>query len=589
MVTARVERRLAAIMVTDIVGYSRLIEREEARTLSSIKTLRTEVIAPLLDFHKGRVAKLMGDGTIVEFSSVVDAVACAVAFQKAVTLHQTGTPPGQKIVFRIGINLGDVVVEGEDLLGDGVNVAARVEALAEPGGICITDTVMRQLAGKTEFAFEDAGERVLKNISRPVRVYRLQPNSAGQGDQSLPALPALPDRASVAVLPFTSLSSDPEQEYFADGIVEDIITALSRFRTFAVIARNSSFAYKGRAVDVRSVARDLGVRYVLEGSVRRSGDKVRVTAELIEGSSGEHLWSERMEGAVADIFDIQDDITRSVIGMIEPQIRKAEIDRARQKRPENVDAWDLYVQALPLVYAANVAGYYDAIVLLDRAIALAPNYSPALALASWAHERRKGYGGVAPTKVDDVEKSLTLAQRALEADLDNALAMALLGWQRILFQGNYAGLDLCSSAVALNPNNRAVLDLAAAAHTLAGDLDEAIACATRALRLSPGAPDNYSCLCHVASAHFSAGRFEEAAEWAQRSINVEEGFVYSHLHLAASNAHLGRNDEAREAMKVALALRPDWTIALWSGFPARFPARRKLWIDGLRMGGMPEG
>ena len=325
---------------------------------------------------------------------------------------------------------------------------------------------MRQLAGKTDFGFEDAGERTLKNISQPVRVYRLQPPSAVQGGQSLPAQPALPDRASIAVLPFANMSSDPEQEYFADGIVEDIITALSRFRTFAVVARNSTFAYKGRAVDVRTVARDLGVRYVLEGSVRRSGDKVRVTAQLIEGASGAHLWAEKFEGAVADIFDIQDEITRSVIGLIEPQIRKAEIERARRKRPESIDAWDLYVQALPLVYAANVPGYTDAIVLLDRALALAPDYAPALALASWAHEKRKTFGGIAPAGVDDVETSLALAQRALDADPDDAMAMALLGWERILFRGDYAGLALCSRAVELNPNNRAVLDLAAVAHTL---------------------------------------------------------------------------------------------------------------------------
>ena len=427
-------------MATDIVGYSSLIEKDEARTLASIKTLRTEVINPLLEAHKGRVAKLMGDGAIVEFGSVVDAVTCAVAFQQAVTVHQAERPPGQKVVFRIGINLGDVVVEGDDLLGDGVNVAARVEALAEPGGICITDTVMRQLAGKTDFGFEDAGERMLKNISQPVRVYRLHPPSAEQSGQSSPAPPALPDRASIAVLPFTNMSSDPEQEYFADGIVEDIITALSRFRTFAVVARNSTFAYKGRAVDVRAVARDLGVRYILEGSVRRAGGKVRVTAQLIEGASGAHLWAEKFDGALADIFDIQDEITRSVIGLIEPQVRKAEIERARRKPPESVDAWDLYVQALPLVYGANVPAYSDAIILLDRALALAPSYVPALALASWAHERRKTYGGIPPPGVDDVATSLALAQRALDADPDDAMAMALLGWERILFRKDFQGL-----------------------------------------------------------------------------------------------------------------------------------------------------
>ena len=579
-------------MATDIVGYSGLIEKNEARTLASIKTLRAEVINPLLESHKGRVAKLMGDGAIVEFGSVVDAVTCAAALQQAVTAHQAKIPLEQQIVFRIGINLGDVVVEGEDLLGDGVNIAARIEALAEPGGICITDTVMRQLFGKTDVEFEDAGERTLKNISQPVRVYRqrLQTPSAVEGHQSSPVQPALPDRASIAVLPFANMSSDPEQEFFADVIVEDIITALSRFRTFAVVARNSTFAYKGRAVDVRTVARDLGVRYVLEGSVRRSGGKIRVTAQLIEGASGSHLWAEKFDGAVADIFDIQDEITRSVIGLIEPQIRRAEIERARRKPPESVDAWDLYVQALPLVNAANVSGYSDAIVLLDRALALAPNYAPALGLASWAHEKRKTFGGVAPPGVDDVEMSLALAQRALDADPDDALAMALLGWERIFFRGDYTGLALCSRAVALNPNNRVVLALASVANIFAGDLDEAIACGRRALQLSPGAPDNYDCLEHIAAAHFFAGRFDEAAQWAQRSIDLERAFANSHLFLAASNAHLGRNEEARAAMTVALQLQPDFTVAMFlSGPPRRFPERTKLWIDGMRMAGMPEG
>ena len=468
------------------------------------------------------------------------------------------------------------------MLGDGVNIAARVEALAEPGGICITDTVMRQLAGKTDFGFEDAGERTLKNISQPVRVYRLRSQlpSAFQGGQSSPAQPALPDRASIAVLPFDNMSSDPEQEYFADGIVEDIITALSRFRTFAVVARNSTFAYKGRAVDVRTVARDLGVRYVLEGSVRRSGDKVRVTAQLIEGASGAHLWAEKFEGAVADIFDIQDEITRSVIGLIEPQIRKAEIERARRKRPESLDAWDLYVQALPLVYAANVPGYTDAIVLLDRAIALAPDYAPALALASWAHEKRKTFGGTAPAGVDDVEMSLALAQRALDADPDDALAMALLGWERILFRRDYAGLALCSRAVELNPNNRAVLDLAAVAHLFAGDLDEVIACGMRALQLSPGAPDSlhlprtYRLGAFFRGTVRRSGRMGPALDRLGERLCVQPSLPRGEQCAPRSDRGGAGGDEGRPG---APARFHDRYV---SGRPVRFPERRKSGSTG---------
>lgn len=404
-----------------------------------------------------------------------------------------------------------------------------------------------------------------------------------------PQAPTNSGPPAVAVLPFENLSSDPEQSFLADGLVEEIITALSRFRTFAVVARNSTFAYKGRAVDVREVARELGVRYVLEGSVRSSGDKVRVAAQLIEGTTASHLWAEKFEGAATDIFEFQDKITNSVIGLIEPRIRQAEIERARRKRPESLDAWDLYVQALPLVYSANVPGYTYAIELLDRAIALDPGYAPALALASWAHERRKTYGGTAPAGVDDVEVCLALAQRALDADPDDAMAMGLLGWERILFRGGYSGLALCSRAVELNPNNRAVLDLAAVAHLYAGDLDQAIACSMRALQLSPGAPDAYACISHIAEAHYFAGRFEEAVAWAQRSIDLEKGFAFSHLFLSMSDAHLGRIEQAREEMKVVLALRPNFTIAHWRDDKIRFPERRRLMTDGMRMAGMPEG
>jgi TolB-like protein/DNA-binding winged helix-turn-helix (wHTH) protein len=408
----------------------------------------------------------------------------------------------------------------------------------------------------------------------------------------VPGLDAVPSgngAPAVAVLPFESLSSDPQQSFLADGVVEEILTALSRFRTFAVVARNSTFVYKGRAVDVREVARDLGVRYVLEGSVRRSGDTVRVAAQLIEGASGAHLWAETFDGAAADIFDFQDEITRSVVGLIEPQIRKAEIERARRKRPENLRAWDLYVQALPLVYSARPSAFTEAIELLDRAIALDPNYAPALALASWAHEKRNTWGGSAASAPDDVEIALDLAKRALNSDPDDALAMALLGWERILFRRDYGGLALCSRAVELNPNHRAVLDLAAVAHLYAGDLEQVIACGTRALELSPGAADAYMCMTHIASAHFSAGRFEEAAAWAQRSIDLESGFLFSHMFLAVSKAHLGRIEEARAAMNAVLAIRPDYTVNIELHDPMRFEDRKRPWIEGLRLAGMPEG
>jgi TolB-like protein len=413
------------------------------------------------------------------------------------------------------------------------------------------------------------------------RLVRLQ--STPVAEQSGPARPAL------AVLPFANLSGDPEQEYLADGMVEDVITALSRFRTFAVCARNSSFVYKNRAADVREVARHLGVRYVLEGSVRRLRDRVRVTAQLVDGASGAHLWAEKFDGEIGNIFDFQDEITRSVVGLIEPQIRKAEIDRARRKQPDSVDAWDLYVQALPIVYSSNVPAYSEAITLLERAIVHDPTYAPGLALAAWAHEKRQTFGGTAPPGIDDIELSLALAERAVAADDQDAFALALLGWLRILFRRDFSGLQLCMRAVALNPNNLLVLNFAGTASLYAGDLDQVITCYTRALELSPGAPDNYVCLSGIASAHFSARRFEEVLVWAQRSIDLDKTYIYSRLFLAGSYAHLGRTAEARAAMAEAMAVKPGMTIASESRHGSmRNPEHLTIWVEGMRLAGMPE-
>jgi TolB-like protein len=396
-------------------------------------------------------------------------------------------------------------------------------------------------------------------------------------------------RPSIAVLPFANLTSDPEQDYFADGVVDDLIIALSRFRTFAVIARHSSFVYKGRSVDVREVAKDLGVRYLLEGGVRRVGNKVRVTVQLIEGVSGEHLWAERFDGTVADIFDFQDTITSTVIGLIEPQIRKAEIERARRKRPESHDAWDLYVQALPLVHSAEVSNYTKAIGLIDHAVEIDPSYAPALALAAWAHEKRHTFGG--PTLPDfgsDIVICLNLAQRAVDADPDEALALAQLGWFRLSFRNDASGIELVRRALALNPNNVSVLDFAAVALIGAGDLDDAIACATRALQLSPGSPNNFAILSHLASAHNAAGRHLEALKFAERCVNLAPAYVYGHLHLAVTYAYLNRLDEARHAVAAATMLRPDITVASEAKRSTHFPDGLATWIEGLRKAGLPQ-
>src|SRR5690349_12445830 len=368
-------RRLASIMAADVAGYSRLIGTDEQGTLNRLRTIRTEVIDPKINEHHGRLVKTTGDGLLVEFGSVVDALRCAVEIQQSMAERNIGS--ADKIDFRIGINVGDIVVEDGDIFGDGVNVAARLEGLAEPGGICVSARVQEDAAGKLNLAFDDIGERELKNIARPIRVHRVRipstentPTSSGMRDTARP----LPDKPSIAVLPFQNMSGDLEQEYFIDGMVEDIITGLSRINWLFVIARNSSFAYKGRVGDIKQVGRDLGVRYVLEGSVRKSGNRLRITGQLIEAETGAHVWANKYDGVLEDVFDLQDRITETIVGIIEPSVRRAEIERARRKRPGNLGAYDLYLRALPYTQSAMPEDAAVAIGYLEEALKLDPDY-----------------------------------------------------------------------------------------------------------------------------------------------------------------------------------------------------------------------
>lgn len=395
-------------------------------------------------------------------------------------------------------------------------------------------------------------------------------------------------RPSIAVLPFENLSSETRHDHLADGIVEDVITALSRFRTLAVIARNSSFAYKGLSLDVRRVAAELGVGYLLEGSVRPLGTRIRITAQLIEGTTGKHLWAERFDRDLANIFDVQDEITDTVASFIEPQIRKAELERVRRKRPDRLDTWDLYVQAVPLVHGTSISGYSQAIALLETAIGIDPSYAPALALSAWAHEKRHTFSGPSAGEETDAEKALELASRAVSADGDDALALAQLGWQRIILRADYTGLKLCDKAITINHNNVPALHFAGNAHLFAGDLDLVTKYFMRALKLSPAPPDNYVSLNGIASGHFSAGRYEEAIGWARRTVEAAPDYIYGHIFLAASSALTGRQREARLAIDAVLELRPDLTVAGQSSRPMRFPERRARMLDGLRKAGLPE-
>jgi len=381
---ARVERRLAGILAADVAGYSRLIEADEEGTLGRLKALRAETIDPKIAGHRGRIVKTTGDGLLVEFASVVDALRCAVEVQTAMAQSNASMPPERRIEFRVGINVGDIVVEDGDIFGDGVNVAARLEGLAEPGGICVSARVQEDVAGRLDLAFEDIGEQALKNITRPVRAYRVV-TAAGAASARASSGPALPDKPSIAVLPFANMSGDPEQEYFADGMVEEIITALSRIRWLFVIARNSSFSYKGRLVDVKQVGRELGVRYVLEGSVRKGGNRVRITAQLIGAVSGTHLWADRFDGSLEDVFELQDQIALSVAGVIEPALQVAEMRRSAARPTTDLSAYDLTCAGLRSSFQLQRSGFtrlWDCSSERSRSIGITDRHSPGLRCAT---------------------------------------------------------------------------------------------------------------------------------------------------------------------------------------------------------------
>jgi TolB-like protein/class 3 adenylate cyclase len=424
-------RKLAAIFVADVVGFSRLAGADEERTLARLRALRSDLIDPTIAIYKGRVVKRTGDGAIVEFRSVVDAVRCAIEIQNSMIERNTGLPSERRIEFRIGIHLGDVVEESDgDLMGDGVNIAARLEGVAQPGAICLSEDAYRQVKSRLDLAISDLGETRLKNIAEPIRVYSLQCGnviaktaaSAGAATATAPALP-FPEKPSIAVLPFQNMCGDPEQEYFADGTVEDIITALSRFRQLFVIARNSSFVYKGRTVDVKQVSRDLGVRYILEGSVRKAADRIRISAQLIDTSMGVHLWAERFDGGLQDIFDLQDQVTARVVGEIAPKLEQAEIERAKRKPTESLDAYDYFLRGMANVYHWTRAANDEALRLFYKAIELDPEFGSAHGMAAWCYIWRKLNGWVID-RAHETSEGARLARRAVEVGKDDAVALS---------------------------------------------------------------------------------------------------------------------------------------------------------------------
>jgi TolB-like protein/Flp pilus assembly protein TadD len=579
----RVERRLAAIFAGDVAGYSRLMGQAEAGTLARLNALRRELIDPEIAEHKGRIVKTTGDGILIEFPSVVEAVSCAVAVQHGMALRNAAIPQDQRIEFRIGINLGDVIVEDGDIHGDGVNVAARLEALAEPGGICVSRVVRDQVRDKLDIAFEDLGEQALKNIARPVRVFRIHPQ--GVVPVGHPAL-TLPDKPSIAVLPFENMSGDPEQEYFADGMVEDIITGLSRIKWLFVIARNSTFVYKGKAVDVKQVGRELGVRYVLEGSVRKLGNRVRITGQLIDTANAAHVWAERYDRALDDIFALQDELTMSVVGAIEPTLRRAEIERARRKRPDSLDAYDLYLRALPFAFSAMPETADKAVPSLEQAIAIEPDYAAAHALIAWCYEVRYLRAGLH----DEAKRTaLRHARIAIAAGGDDATALGVAAFVVGILERDYdTAFSAFGRALALSPSSALALSFSSLIRAYAGDDAIAVEQAEQALRLSPFDSLIFLPYVGLAYAHLFAGRFEEAVIAAGRAAQANPRFIIPLVLRTAALVGLGRDDEAELSARHLLELQPEFTIGSYTGSNFTSVERLEMFADALQRAGLPE-
>lgn len=584
------QRKLAAILAADVVGFSRMVGADEDRILARLRTLRSDVIDPTIDLHRGRVVKRMGDGVLVEFRSVVDAVRCAIEVQTAMIERNAGLPEDRRIVFRIGIHLGDVVEEADgDLMGDGVNIAARLEGIAAPGTVCLSEDAYRQVKTRLDLLVQDLGPTNLKNIADPLRVFALQVGVAAPARVETPAGIAQPGKPSIAVLPFTNMSGDPEQEYFVDGMVEDIITALSRFNQLLVIARTSSFTYKGRAVDIRQVARELGVRFVLEGGVRKAGNRLRITGQLIDASTGVHLWAERYDGQLEDVFDLQDQITAQVVGAIVPAIRRAEIEAARRKPAGNLGAYDLFLRALPHVAIITPQENQTGLDYLNRSIAQDPDYAPALGYAAWCLVQRVTRGWPAAVS-DDRAMAETYARRAVAMADGDAVALTLGGFTLVALGIDVpAGLDACRRAVLLTPGSGFVGALAGAAMVWANDLEAAIVVLDRAMAIGSLDPSFFLMLTMSGAAHVFSGRSEIGLGLCERAAALNPRFDSIQWTLCAAYTQLGRMAEAKAALAKFRAMVPDATISkLANELPFQHPPHMAMILDALRQAGLPE-
>jgi TolB-like protein/Tfp pilus assembly protein PilF len=589
-------RKLAAILAADVAGYSRLAGSDEDRTLARLRALRSDLIDPTIAVHNGRVVKRTGDGILIEFRSVVDAVRCAIEVQNGMVERNAGLPPERRIEFRVGIHLGDVVEESDgDLMGDGVNIAARLEGIAKLGAICLSEDAYRQVKSRLDLAVSDLGPTELKNIAEPVRVYSLQVGVPAQAKHAAPlpqtSAPSSAPRLSMVVLPFANIGGDPEQEYFVDGIIESLTTDLSRISGSFVIGRNTAFTYKGKHVDLKQIGRELGVRYVLEGSVQRGGNRLRVNVQLIDAETGNHLWAERFDKPVADLFDMQDEIVARLASQLGTQLIEAEARRARQAPLP--DSMDLYFQGVASANKgmtpenmAQARDYYE------RALALDPGNIEAL-----VGNARVDYFSAVLFLTDDRAARAAAAEATLTKVLslapNHAVAQSLLGAVYIWTNRAAEGITKCEHALALDRNLASAHTNIGTAKYFTGRAEETESHVLEALRLSPRDTYAYAWMNTAGFAKLSLGRDEEAAVWLLRSIDANRNLPSAHFFLAAAQAHLGRMSEARAAVQAGLALNPTFTIrrfraSAFSDNPTHL-AQRERFYDGMRRAGVPEG
>ena len=589
----RVERRLAAVLAADVAGYSRLMGRDEERTLANLKSFRKTLVDPAIAAHRGRIVKTTGDGMLVEFASAVDAARCAVEVQRGMAGQNADVPQDLRIEFRIGIHVGDIIIDDNDIFGDGVNIAARLEGIAEPGGVCISDDAYRQIRGKIDITFDDIGEQTLKNITEPMRAWHIR--LAGEAAPSIRSSSspiqvqnlALPDKPSIVVLPFDNMSAEPGQDYLADGIVEAITAALSCIRSFFVIARSSAFTYKGRATNARDIGKQLGVAYLLEGSVQKAGNRLRIIVQLIETEGGAHVWSSRFDGAIDDFFDLEDRITEQVAGALQPSIRIAEIERSRRKRPQDLSSYDYTMRAMPHVWALEKEESGKALALLEKALAIDPEYPLALSLAGWCHAQRSVYNWA-----DDIAESQamarSLAERAAEMSGDDPVILAVLGAVHTFVRNHGTARVLLERSVALDPNAAWAWTRLGWLESYADQPQKAIGNFERALRLSPIDPMNFNNYVGMGSAHEVAQEYDKAAAFYRRALEERPNASWIYRNLASSLSGAGRVEEAKQAFAEVMRRYPDLTVSKFKQAMVFSPAALNRMAENLRKLGLPD-